>query len=531
MRILIRMKQRNLKELILTILFTGLVSATISLPVKHVNSAYRSPSKQMTNTKEIQGLFDKIDNNKEEHIAFLKELIKAQKDGEEAVQALVANRYEELDCKVEVLRVLPSSLKMEHEFAADEAINDIERITVVGTYPGAGKGRSLLMYAHPDPVPLTSANIRDWTHDPFGAEIEGDRIYGYGVADDLEGIAIMTEALSALRNAGIEPEGDVYLGSATTKQHARGIIALLDKGYRADGCIYLHPEETGLGMKEIQNVTPGILNFRVTISGKQPPTKNPGKTGFAHLGINAIDKAVLIIQALKELDVKRGERVYYKIIDDKVGRSTNLLISDISSEGNIPTKCLIKASISFPPTESLKTIKKEVKDCIIEVSESDSWLNEHPPSILWLFGGEGMELSVEHPIYKTVSNAIQTVTGEKPVTNPMHAASSIYNPYLYSGIPSVAYGPLGGNLTQDGLHDEWIDLPDYIRAIKVTAKVITDWCNSGGSNIPAFTKHIEVFGIHINATASAPDEKLLHAANVLAEYLDNDEDGAGGTNK
>ncbi len=87
-----------------------------------------------------------------------------------------------------------------------------------------------------------------------------------------------------------------------------------------------------------------------------------------------------------------------------------------------------------------------------------------------------MELSVEHPIYKTVSNAIQTVTGEKPVTNPMHAASSIYNPYLYSGIPSVAYGPLGGNLTQNGLHDEWIDIPDYIRAIKVTAKVMVEWC-------------------------------------------------------
>lgn len=76
-----------------------------------------------------------------------------------------------------------------------------------------------------------------------------------------------------------------------------------------------------------------------------------------------------------------------------------------------------------------------------------------------------MNLSAEHPIYKTVSNAIQTVTGEKPVSNP----------YLYSGIPSVAYGPLGGNLTQNGLHDEWIDLPDYIRAIKVTAKVIADW--------------------------------------------------------
>ena len=83
--------------------------------------------KQVTNTKEIQDLFDTIDNNKEEHIEFLKELIKAQDEGEEAVQTLVAKRFEELGCTVEVLRIFPANIKMEHEFAAEEAINNRER--------------------------------------------------------------------------------------------------------------------------------------------------------------------------------------------------------------------------------------------------------------------------------------------------------------------------------------------------------------------------------------------------------------------
>ena len=437
----------------------------------------------MTDTKKIQGLFDEIDNNKEKHIVFLKELIKVQKEGEEAVQGLVAKRFKEVGCsKTEVLRALPSSIKMEHEFAADEWINDKERITVVGTYPGAGSGRSLLMYGHPDPVPISTATTKDWTRDPFTAEIEGDRLYGYGVADDLEGIAIIAEALNAARNAGLQPGGDVYLGSAVTKQQARGIIALLDKGYRADGCIYLHPEELGVGMSEIQNVTPGIVIFRVTVSGKSPDTDNPRKTAYAHLGINALDKAILIIQALKELDAKRGERVYYKVIDEKVGRSTNLLVDRIGLEGTgldqhhgIPEKCTIEAQITFPPTERLKEVQKEIEGFISDASESDSWLNEHPPSLVWLFGGEATELSEEHPMFKTVSNAVQTVTGEKPGTNPMHAASSIYNTNMYAGIPTIAYGPLAGNLTQNGVPDEWVDLPDYIRAIKITAKVLLDW--------------------------------------------------------
>jgi hypothetical protein len=49
--------------------------------------------------------------------------------------------------------------------------------------------------------------------------------------------------------------------------------------------------------------------------------------------------------------------------------------------------------------------------------------------------------------------------------------------------------------------------------------------NEGTDKTPAFTKVVDVYGLKIYATDNVQDEKLMHSANMLAEYLDNDEDG------
>lgn len=38
-------------------------------------------------------------------------------------------------------------------------------------------------------------------------------------------------------------------------------------------------------------------------------------------------------------------------------------------------------------------------------------------------------------------------------------------------------GRLAGDLTQADGHDEWVDVEDYIRTIKICAKIIVDWSN------------------------------------------------------
>lgn len=49
--------------------------------------------------------------------------------------------------------------------------------------------------------------------------------------------------------------------------------------------------------------------------------------------------------------------------------------------------------------------------------------------------------------------------------------------------------------------------------------------NTDGGFTKIWNRKVVVFGIDIYAAPKADDAKVLHAANVLAQYLDNDEDG------
>jgi len=49
--------------------------------------------------------------------------------------------------------------------------------------------------------------------------------------------------------------------------------------------------------------------------------------------------------------------------------------------------------------------------------------------------------------------------------------------------------------------------------------------NTGSTLEQAFAKKTSVFGIPIYGSAATSDESMLHAANVMAQYLDNNEDG------
>jgi len=363
------------------------------------------------------------------------------------------------------------------EFAAESAQAKGERVNVIARLPGDPTRRSMLMFAHPDsePVPAESG----WTLDPFAGVERNGRLYGWGVADDLAGVASGVLAIERAAKAG-GALGEVILVSAPSKRHARGVAAALHDGVGADASLYLHPAESGAGLGEIKAFASGQLEFRITVPGRLPPTNEPGHTAFAHLAVNPLDKAVMIVAALRALDAARGQRVTHAALQAAVGRSTNILVSALDTGGGklgrVPREAVLGGAVSFPPGEAPEAVQSEIAAAVAEACAADDWLRENPAQIEWISGVTGAECPPEHPFYRCVAVAVAAQTGSQPHVNPMHTSSDIRNPMVQRGIPTVGLGGLCGDLTHNGRTDEWIDVADYLRTIAAVTGVIRDWC-------------------------------------------------------
>jgi len=103
--------------------------------------------------------------------------------------------------------------------------------------------------------------------------------------------------------------------------------------------------------------------------------------------------------------------------------------------------------------------------------------------------------------------------------------------------PQGGHGQLFSELNEelscfDNLAESFLNEPNKVLDTSCVSAIedLTYNNNSGGSGgdvslEQAFAKKTSVFGIPIYGTEQTSDEAMLHAANVMAQYLDNDEDG------
>lgn len=164
------------------------------------------------------------------------------------------------------------------------------------------------------------------------------------------------------------------------------------------------------------------------------------------------------------------------------------------------------------------------------------------PVVSYQGSANSLEVSQQNHIFKIPINPIQN-TVPKPITMekigvaidgvPIDILSNEY--YKSRGRWREAVHPNTFNLDKYGAHVQpngtyhYHAAPsgiicdyDFVTPNLVISDIPQNYLEFSGAG---FSKHVDVFGLNVFATSGVSDSKVLHAANVMAEYLDNDLDG------
>ncbi len=418
-------------------------------------------------------IYDSVESLKDELTQVVSDTVKIQSVSPEFGISLPA--YEDGETKVNryMQKVMEEAGLKTDLFAA---VNG--RHNLVGVHKGQGGGKSLLFNGHVDVVPPGETAWKDG--DPFSGKVENGWIHGRGSVDMKGGNAATVFALKALLKAGLQPKGDViiqHVAGEECKATEVGTGAVLDKGYLADGAIVVEPTCSGQPF-EINTASSGIFEMKWSVKGKsvhaglRREVVRDGGAG-AEVGVDAIEKGMIVYQALKDLERQWGQtkkHPMYKIGNFCINAAT---IKAGQGPSFVPDNMEMSYSIWYPPQDTPDQIIKEVEEQVRNYCNTDPWLRANPPEITWIFNWPSFDVSSEHEFCKTVQKAVKTVRPDGGDFTGMFAvcdASFIHE----KNIPVVVLGP--GETKYTHGTEEKVAVQQLVEAAKMYALAIVEWC-------------------------------------------------------
>lgn len=344
------------------------------------------------------------------------------------------------------------------------------RPNLVAVSKGTGNGKSLILNGHIDTVPLDDVN--KWTYDPLSGKIADGKMYGRGTCDMKAGVAAMILATKYINDFGLEHKGDIIIESVVDEEGGgNGTLACVAKGYTADAAIVTEP--TGL---QLFCASRGVLLLQVTIYGK------PSHACFKWNGVNAIEKAVKIINDLKELECKWLATKKHPLLP-----SPTITVGQIEggiSAATVPGTCILRFDIKYLPTEineygehlkvDKEKIKQEVEQCIINTCNGDEWLKAHHADLDWYLSVMPHSVDINSPLIDVVSSASDSILGSHIISG-LPSGADARHLQNNGHIPTILFGP--GNMNNAHSIDEYVDIKQYLDSIKILVKTILNWTN------------------------------------------------------
>lgn len=337
------------------------------------------------------------------------------------------------------------------------------RTNVIGRLPGRGGGEALCLSAHTDVVGVGDPSL--WAHPPFDAEVDDGVLHGRGSADSKGQLACILAAVRAIIESGISLKGDLWVTAPVDDETAgpMGLRYIFDSGaVKARHVIY--GEATQF---KIKNIYKSRLWFSVDVIGKA------AHGAFPEQGVNAIDKAYSVIEAVRGIEL-RDHPV--------VGRDT--VSVGILQAGDQVNKVAGEAKIWFDirwgPGRSAADMKSAVHEALMTAQKRDPELRVQ--NICITEEREPLDFSTETSLMAAARKAGRELL-DRDITDDggWYSSGDLFwlwkNGHIDTGI---VWGP--GDPTQAHKVDEQIRTDDLLMGAKLYAYTAIMVCNAAASS-------------------------------------------------
>ncbi len=342
------------------------------------------------------------------------------------------------------------------------------RMNIVARHENARPGACVHFNSHIDVVDAGAG----WTHDPFAAEIEDNKIYGRGTCDMKGGLAASIIAMESLLEEYPDLPGSIEISGTADEETGGygGVAYLAEKGImavpRIDHVIIPEPlnkDRVCLGHRGVWWAE--VETFGHIAHGSMPFL---GDCAIRHMGAVIDQFEQFLFPALK---MKKTEM---PVVPDGAKESTININSIHGGLGEdfeglpsplVPDSCRMILDRRFLIEEDLNEVKLEVRQILEELTKTrDSFRYQ----LRDLFEVIPSMTSADAPVVREVSTAINQVLG-KPAE--MVVSPGTYDQKHIDRIGKlhncIAYGP--GILDLAHQPDEYIDIDDMLDAAQVMA--------------------------------------------------------------
>ncbi len=350
-----------------------------------------------------------------------------------------------------------------------DVLNYRGRPNVVGRLTGEGGGKSLILNGHIDTV--TIEPVGEWTHDPFGAEIGDDTMFGRGVSDMKAGVIAGLIALECLVELGVPLRGDVIFQSVVNEEHAgNGTLSCVARGYTADAAIVMEPTKN-----EVWNGNTGGVYWGAKLKGRPRPT-GARWAGRTQEGVSAMERLPHVINQLMELERRLNAQARHPDLPEQ--NSLSITIGRVRG-GHYDTvtasECVLNGCAYFgSEVGTVLEVMEHLRQTVGRANEADPLLRDLPAEVFFLHHDDTSEVDRDEPIIRTLVSVGEKVLGEKPPVYRGNVSCDMRHLVNQGGIPTLVFGPGSWDLIHSP--DEFIPLRALVPCVQTLALTIYDWC-------------------------------------------------------